>query len=101
MLRWMIIAAVVVAAGFVGIIAGWWPGLAVLAFAAVGFGEYRLRAESEATTRRSLRCHLGFHRWAETLREGQRSKICRYCGRRRRHWTEGGAPQGPFGGGGF
>ena len=99
-LRKRIIIAVVVASVLVGIVAGWLLGFAVLALAAVVFAEYRLRAQSEATTRRSFWCYLGFYRWVETLREGQRCKVCRHCGRRRRHWTEGGAPAGPFGGGG-
>ena len=100
LVRW-IVSAVVVTSVVVGIVAGWLLGLVVFALAAVVFAEYRLRAQSEATTGRSFRCYLGFHRWAETLREGQRCKVCRFCGRRRRHWTEGGAPAGPFGGGGF
>lgn len=52
MLRWIVLAAVVIASALVGIVAGWQFGLAVLLLAALAFGiAYSLGVGTEATTR--------------------------------------------------
>ena len=52
MLRWIIVAVVVIASAFVGIVAAWQFGLAVLLLAALAFGiAYSLGVGAEATTR--------------------------------------------------
>ena len=52
MLRRIVLAAVVIASAFVGIVAGWQSGLGVLVLAALVFGvAYSLGVGAEATTR--------------------------------------------------
>ena len=52
MLRRIVLAAVLIASVFVGIVAGWQYGLAVLVLAALAFGvAYSLGFSAEATTR--------------------------------------------------
>jgi hypothetical protein len=52
MLKWIVFAAVIVAAALVGIITAWQWGVAVLFLAAIVFGAaHSLGVETEATTR--------------------------------------------------
>ena len=58
MLRRIVLAAVVIASAFVGIVAGWQSGLGVLVLAALVFGvAYSLGVGAEATTRWSSALH--------------------------------------------
>jgi hypothetical protein len=48
---------------------------------------------------KKLRCYVGLHRWVETVREGEKYDLCRYCGKKTRkedrYFTGGAPPGGP------